>query len=65
MLFGQLAGCGQPRVRFRNDIGNWRSLPFQHVDAVLPALDRLGPLPIALAMALAGLWPRRRPVPRP
>lgn len=37
VLFEQFAYSGQPGVQFRNDVGNWRYLPFQDVDAVLPA----------------------------
>jgi hypothetical protein len=37
VLFEQFAYSGQPGVNFLNDVGNWRYLPFQNVDAVLPA----------------------------
>jgi hypothetical protein len=37
VLFEQFAYSGQPGVNFLNEVGSWRYLPFQDVDAVLPA----------------------------
>lgn len=37
VLFEQFAYSGQPGVTFQQGTGNWKYLPFQNVDAVLPA----------------------------
>ncbi|HRG16673.1 MAG TPA: hypothetical protein PLB00_11790 [Pseudomonadota bacterium] len=37
VLFEKIAYSGQPDANFLNGTGNWKYLPFQDVDAVLPA----------------------------
>lgn len=41
VLFEKIAYSGQPDANFLNGTGNWKYLPFQDVDAVLPA-DAVG-----------------------